>query len=339
MKVTVDSKKGLKTNLKVFVDKKTIDEKIVLRLNELSKTVNMKGFRPGKVPADVIKRQFGKAVYGEVLEKILKETSTKALEEQKIKVAGQPKLDLKSYGEGKDLNYTLEIDELPTIKIQSLENIKFTDYEIKVTDEEVKKRIDDIAKNQKNFIDKKENETSQNGDMVVFNYNATIENKNFEGGEGKNTQIVLGKDLFIKGFDKQLLGVKKNEEKYVKAKLPENYPKKELANKEANFKCKILNVKKPESIKIDDQFAKNLGAKDLNNLRELINKQIQNQYKMNLDSLSKENILDQIEKLHKIDPPDNLVQQEMTLISQGLKEKILKKIKRRVKKLQKKELN
>jgi len=338
MKVTVDSKKGLKTNLKVFVDKKTIDERIVLRLNELSKTVNMKGFRPGKVPADVIKRQFGKAVYGEVLEKILKETSTKALEEKKIKVAGQPKLDLKSYGEGKDLNYTLEIDELPTIKIQSLENIKFTDYEIKVTDEEVKKRIDDIAKNQKNFIDKKENETSQNGDMVVFNYNATIENKNFEGGEGKNTQIVLGKDLFIKGFDKQLLGVKKNEEKYVKAKLPENYPKKELANKEANFKCKILNVKKPESIKIDDQFAKNLGAKDLNNLRELINKQIQNQYKMNLDSLSKENILDQIEKLHKIDPPENLVQQEMTLISQGLKKEDFEKNKKESEKIAKKRI-
>ena len=118
MKVTVDSKKGLKTNLKVFVDKKTIDEKIVLRLNELSKTVNMKGFRPGKVPADVIKRQFGKAVYGEVLEKILKETSTKALEEKKIKVAGQPKLDLKSHGEDKDLSYNLEINELPSIKIQ-----------------------------------------------------------------------------------------------------------------------------------------------------------------------------------------------------------------------------
>mgnify|MGYP003308837064 CR=1 FL=1 len=113
MKVTVDSKKGLKTNLKVFVDKKTIDERIVTRLSELSKTANLKGFRPGKVPVDVLKKQFGKAVYGEVLEKILKETSTKAIEEKKLRVAGQPKLDLKSYGEGKDLNYTLEIDELP----------------------------------------------------------------------------------------------------------------------------------------------------------------------------------------------------------------------------------
>ena len=338
MKVTVDSKKGLKTNLKVFVDKKTIDERIALRLSELSKTINMKGFRPGKVPVDVVKRQFGKAVYGEVLEKILKETSTKALEEKKIKVAGQPKLDLKSYGEGKDLNYTLEIDELPTIKIQSLDNIKFTDYEIKVTEDEVKKRIDDIAKNQRNFIDRKEDDPSQNGDMVVFNYKATIENKSFEGGEGKNTQIILGKDLFIKGFDKQLLRVMKNQEKDVKAKLPENYPKKELANKEANFKCKILNVKKPEPIKVDDQFAKNLGAKDLSNLKELINKQIQNQYKMNLDSLSKENILDQIEKLHKIDPPENLIQQEMSLISQGLKKEDFEKNKKESEKIAKKRI-
>jgi len=338
MKVTVDSKKGLKTNLKVFVDKKTIDEKVVLRLNELSKTVNMKGFRPGKVPADVIKMQFGKAVYGEVLEKILKETSTKALEEKKIKVAGQPKLDLKSYGEGKDLNYTLEIDELPTFKIQSLDSIKFTDYEIKVTEDEVKKRIDEIAKNQSNFADRKENEKAQNGDMIVFNYSATIENKSFEGGEGKNTQIVLGKDLFIKGFDKQLLGVKKNQEKNVKVKLPENYPKKELANKEANFNCKILNIKKSEPIKIDDQFAKNLGTKDINNLKELINQQIQNQYKMNLDSLSKENILDQIEKLHKIEPPDNLVQQEIALISKDLKKEDFEKNKKKSEKIAKKRI-
>jgi len=319
MKVTIDSKKGLKTNLKVFVDKKTIDERIGERLIELSKTANIKGFRPGKVPVDVLKRQFGKAVYGEVLEKVLKETSTKALEEKKIKIAGQPKLDLKSYGEGKDLNYTLEVDELPSIKIQPLESIKFIDYEIKVTDNETKKRIDEIAKNQNNFKDKNENEVAHEGDMVIFDYKATIENKHFEGGEGKNTQIILGKDLFIKGFDKQLIGCKKNQEKEAIATLPENYPKKEFVNKKANFKCKILNVKKPEPIKINDQFAKNLGAKDLNNLNELIIKQIQNQYKTNLDALSKESILDQIEKVHKIDLPENLVQQELALISQGLK--------------------
>ena len=338
MKVTVDSKKGLKTNLKVFVDKKTIEEKLSTRLNELSKTVNIKGFRPGKVPADVLKRQFGKAVYGEVLEKILKETSTKALEEKKIKIAGQPKLDLKSYGEGKDLNYTLEVDELPSIKIQSLESIKFNDYEIKISEIEIKKRIEEIAKNQNNFKEKNENESAKEGDLVVFDYKATIENKPFEGGEGKNTQIVLGKDLFIKGFDKQLIGCKKNQEKEIITVLPENYPKKEFVNKKANFKCKILNIKKSEAVNIDDEFAKNLGAKDLNNLKELINKQIQNQFKMNLDSISKEKILDQIEKLHKIDLPDNLVQQELTLITQGLKKEEAEKRKKETEKIAKKRI-
>ena len=338
MKVTVDSKKGLKTNLKVFVEKKTIEEKMGVRLTELSKTVNLKGFRPGKVPADVLKRQFGKAVYGEVLDQILKETSTKAIEEKKIKVAGQPKLDLKSYGEGKDLNYTLEIDELPSIKLKSIENIKFIDYEIKVTEKEIEKRIDDIAKNQNNFKDKNENETAKNGDLVAFDYDATIDNKSFEGGQGKNTQIVLGKDLFIKGFDKQLLGVKKNQVKEVTATLPENYPKKEFANKKANFKCKILNVKKPETVKVDDQFAKNLGAKDLKDLKQLTNKQIENQYKMSLEELSKEKILNQLEKMHDVQLPDNLVQQELTIISQNLKKEDKEKNKKESEKIAKKRI-
>ena len=338
MKVTVDSKKGLKTNLKVFVEKKTIEEKMGVRLTELSKTVNLKGFRPGKVPADVLKRQFGKAVYGEVLDQILKETSTKAIEEKKIKVAGQPKLDLKSYGEGKDLNYTLEIDELPSIKLKSIENIKFIDYEIKVTEKEIEKRIDDIAKNQNNFKDKNENETAKNGDLVAFDYDATIENKSFEGGQGKNTQIVLGKDLFIKGFDKQLLGVKKNQVKEVTATLPENYPKKEFVNKKANFKCKILNVKKPETVKVDDQFAKNLGAKDLKDLKQLTNKQIENQYKMSLEELSKEKILNQLETMHDVQLPDNLVQQELTIISQNLKKEDKEKNKKESEKIAKKRI-
>merc|ERR1712096_222880 len=122
------------------------------------------------VPPDVLKRQFGKAIYGEVLDKILKETTTKAIEEKKIKVAGQPKLDLKSYGEGKDLNYTLEIDEFPSIKLKSLENINFINYEIKVTEKETEKRIKDIAKNQNNFKDKNGNKTAESGDLVIFDY-------------------------------------------------------------------------------------------------------------------------------------------------------------------------
>ena len=219
MKVTVDSKKGLKTNLKIFVDKKTIEEKITTRLKELSKTVNLKGFRPGKVPVELIKRQFGKAVYGEVLEKILRETSSKAIEEKKIKIAGQPKLNITSHGEGKDLNYNLELDELPSIKLKPINNIVSTDYEILVNEKDIQKRLEEITKNHNNFKDKNENATAVEGDLVIFDYEATIDNKSFEGGNGKNTQLVLGKDLFIKGFDKDLIGVKKKTNKRCLRKL------------------------------------------------------------------------------------------------------------------------
>jgi trigger factor len=338
MKVTVESKKGLKTNLKIFVEKKIIEGKISERLLELSKTVNLKGFRPGKVPPDVLKRQFGQAVYGEVLEKILKETSSQAIEDRKIKIAGQPKVDLKSYGEGKDLNYNLEVDELPSIKLKNLDNIKFTSYEIKVSDEEINKRINEIAKGQNNFRDKKENNVAEKGNLIVFDYEASINGKSFEGNKGKNTQIVLGKDLFIKGFDKQLLGVKKNQEKNITVNLPENYPNKEYVNKEAIFSCKILNIKIPEPIKIDDEFAKNLGAKDLKDLEELVNKQIQTQYTMSLDALSKESIMDQIEKEHDLDLPENMVNQELQIISQNLKKEDREKNKKESEKVAKKRI-
>ena len=338
MKVTTSSKKGLKTNLKVFVDKKTIKDQMSARLDELSKTVNLKGFRPGKVPAAVLKQQFGKAIYAEVLEKVLKETSTKALDEKKLKVAGHPKLELKSHGEDKDLNYTIEVNELPSVKLQVLEKIKFDDYEVKVEEDEIKKRINDIAKNQNNFEQKNEKETAANGDLVAFDYEATINNKSFEGGEGKNTQIVLGKNLFLEGFDEQLIGVKKNDEKNVSTTLPSNYPKKEFANKKAIFKCKILNLKKPKPIKIDNEFAKNLGAKDLDDLNQLISKQIKSQYKMALDSTTKEKILDQIEKLHEVDLPENLVNEEVALMSQNLKKEDVEKNKKETENIAKKRI-
>ena len=124
MKVKINSKKGLKTSLSVLVDKKTIQKKLDEKLLELQSKVQLKGFRPGKVPPNVIKNQFGKAIYGEVIDGILKETSTKAIEDNKIKVAGQPKIDLKTFGEGKDLDYTIELDVLPEIKLKSLEKIQ-----------------------------------------------------------------------------------------------------------------------------------------------------------------------------------------------------------------------
>ena len=325
MKVTVENKTGLEKDIKVFVDKKTISNHLETKYEEIKKDVVLKGFRPGKVPTEVIKRQFGKAVYGEVIDKVLKETSTKALEENKIKPAGQPKIDLKSFGEGKDLEYIISVIELPKVEISTLNNIKIDEYIVKIDPKETDKRIAQIAKSQNNFKDTEEGYFSKNEDLVVFDYKATVEGKNFKGNEGKNTQLVLGKDLFLKGFDKQLEGVKKGENKKVEVNLPENFPEKDVAEKLAIFECNIISVKKPEEVKINDELAKNLGAKDLNNLKELISKQINDEYKNSLDMISKKQILDQVEKQNLKDLPKNLIEQEVQILSQGMKDEEVKK--------------
>jgi trigger factor len=328
MKVTVENKKGLNKDLKILIDKETMSSYMDEKYEEIKGTVNLKGFRPGKVPKEVLKRQFGKAVFGEVLDKVLKDTSTKALEEKKIKPAGQPKLDLKTYGEDKELEYVLSVTELPKVDIKSLENIKFDQYSVKIDESETEKRIKEIAKNQPNFKDTKPETKAKEGDLITLDYKATVDGKEFKGNEGKNTQLTLGKDLFLKGFDKQLIGVKKDDEKIVEAILPENFPEKDLVNKKAKFNCKILSVKQPEEVKIDDSFAKNLGAKDLKDLKNLISRQINDEFKNSLDQLSKNQILKEIEKIKVEEVPENLIEEEVKILSQGMPEEEAKKNKK-----------
>ncbi len=325
MKVTIENIKGLNKDLKVLIDKETMNSYMDEKYEEIKGTVNLKGFRPGKVPKEVLKRQFGKAVFGEVLDKVLKETSTKALEENKIKPAGQPKLDLKTYGEDKELEYVLSVTELPKVDIKSIKSIKFDQYSVKIDNSETDKRIKEIAKNQPSFKEASPETKAKEGDLVTLDYQATVDGKEFKGSEGKNTQLTLGKDLFLKGFDKQLIGVKKDDEKIVDAVLPKNFPEKELVNKAAKFKCKILNVKNPEEVKIDDNFAKNLGAKDLNDLKTLISKQINDEYKNSLDQLSKNQILKEIDKIKVDEIPENLIEEEVKILSQGMDEAEAKK--------------
>ena len=327
MKIEVQNKKGLTTTLNIVIDKKTIQEEMDKRLIELQSEVSLKGFRPGKVPQTVIKSQFGKAIYGEVIDKILRESSNQAIDKQNIKAAGQPKIDLKTFGEGKDLNYTLEINSLPQIDLANFEKYSATEYSIKVSDKTLDEKINEIAKNNKTFSDK--NEKSEKGDLVIFDYSATVDKQKFEGSEGKNTRLVIGQDLFLKGFDEKLLGVKKDQNITINVSMPENYPDKNLANKKADFMCKIINVQKPNDTKVDDEFAKNMGAKDLIDLKNLISKQVSTQYSQALDSITKKEILDQIEKFHKFELPQNLIEQEVHMMTHHLKKEDIEKNKKK----------
>ena len=339
MKVTVENKKGLNKDLKISVDKKTMGNYLEEKYEEIKKNVVLKGFRPGKVPKEILKRQFGQAIMGEVLDKVVKDTSVKALKDNKIKPVGQPKIDLKSFGEDKDLEYIISVTEVPKIDINLFEKIKFDEYSVKINPRETDKRIEQIAKNQNNFVDTNPTYIAKNEDLVEFDYNAKVDGKDFKGNEGKNTQIVLGKDLFIKGFDGQLIGSKKDEIKKVEVRLPDNFPEKELVNKNAIFECKIKSIKKPENVKINDEFAKNLGAKDLKDLKNLISKQINDEYKNSLELISKKQILDKIEKINLEDElPENLIEQEVKILTQGMKDEDVKKNKKDLEKEAKKRI-
>ena len=314
MKVTVSETKGLKTNLNVLVKKQEIDKKIEERVVELQKTVNIKGFRPGKAPINLLKKQFAQALYGEVLEKILQDNTYQALNDNKIKPASQPKIEIKSSGEDKDLEYTISVEKTPDIKKIELEKINLTDYKLKIEKKDLEERINLLAEGQKKYINKNEGEKSIKGDLVVFDFEATVNGKAFNGNKGEKVQIILGKELFIKGFDEQILGCKANEKVNVKINLPENYPNKELANKTAIFNCKILDVKKSESVVIDDQFAKNLGAKDLSDLKILLEKQLSKEQSSITETIVRKEILDYLDENCKFDLPEDLVKNEQEIV-------------------------
>ena len=163
--------------------------------------------------------------------------------------------------------------------------------------------------------------------MVVFDYKATIDGKDFKGSDGKNTQLIIGKDLFIKGFDKNLTNTKKSDQKTFEINLPENYPHKEFSGKMAKFVCDIKEIKKPEPIIINDEFAKSLGAKDLKNLKELISSQIKQEYKNSLDNITRNQILEQLEKIKLDEIPQNLIDQEVSVLSQVMKNEDINKSK------------
>jgi trigger factor len=316
MKVTVESNKGLSSELKVVVEKKEIEKKIETRLLELKDTINLKGFRPGKAPMELLKKQFGSAVYGEVLEKILQQSAFDALKEKKITPANQPKIDVKKSGEDQDLEFTISVEQVPEIEKIDFNKIELNKYEVKSDKKEIDERLKNIAEGNKKYVEKKDKASKD--DLIVFDFTATVDGKDFEGNKGEKLQIVLGKDLFVPGFDDQLIGVKAGDEKIAKVNLPNNYPKKELAGKESEFKCKIIEVKKGEDQKIDDTFAKNMGAKDLKELEEMISKQISREFQNVSDQLLKKEILDELDKKYNFELPKSLLDDEIKNVEHSL---------------------
>jgi len=320
MKVNIENKEGLKKIASVSINKSEVQKQFDARLIELSKEASIKGFRQGKVPAKLLKEQFGKSVYGEVVEKILQETTNEVIKKNNIRLAAQPKIDIKSIEQDQDLKFNIEMDSLPDIKLQDLTKLKFTKYNVKIDEKNLLKKLDEISKNNIDYSEKKPETKSQNGDLIVFDYEALVDDQAFEGNKGSAIQLIIGKDLFIPGFDKNLIGVKKGDKKNFEINIPDNFPNEKIRNKKAVFKCEIKNIKQPSEPTIDDNLAKKLGAKDLNDLKDLVKKNISSQYESVLTQISNQEIFEEFKTKHNLELPKNMINQELEY-SKNLKEK------------------
>ncbi|MEM1020027.1 MAG: trigger factor, partial [Pseudomonadota bacterium] len=284
------------------------------QVDDLRKKMRMPGFRPGKVPPKLIRRLHGDALRGQVMEETINETTEKLIAEKSLRPAGQPTFDVKeNEGEG-DLEYTIELEVLPEIAEPDLKAIKLDKPIAPVADAQVDTQLEKIAENQKNYVAAAKTYKAKDGDAVVIDFVGKIDDEAFEGGSAEGHQLVLGSGSFIPGFEEQLIGVKAGEEKNVEVSFPEDYGAEELAGKAAVFETKVTEVKKPEAVTIDDEFAKTLGLDDLASLKTTISEQIEREHTQLTRTILKRRLLDILADQEKFEVPPSMVDAEFEQI-------------------------
>ena len=298
--------KGLQKEFNIKISPKDISEKLNNKLMEISKTVSVDGFRKGKVPVDILKQKFGQEALGQILDETIKVSSNELIQKRNLKLAIKPKVEVKQFGEDKGLEYTIAIQLLPEIQIQNIKDIKLTKFVSDVDDEDLNKTLENIAKHQQTF-EKKENKNAENGDGVLINMSASYNGQNIKEAELNNKLTVLGNNMMFPDIEKNILNTKAGEKLNFTTKFPKNFPNNEIADKDVEVKIEILEVRIPKQKTLDDNFAKSMGSNNItefkNTVKEQMQKELENISKLNL----KKEILDALDKKHKIELPLELV--------------------------------
>lgn len=315
MQVTETVKDGLKRNLTVVVGKQELGERFSTRLDELKDSVQIKGFRKGKVPAQHLKKMYGKSVMQEVLEQAVTDTSAKVIKDRNERPAQQPKIELVDGGQETfekivngeaDLAYSMSFEVLPPIPQPDLSSIKIERLVADVDDEALSKALEDIAERNMKY-DVEEGREAVNGDMVTMDFVGKIDGEAFDGGSAENAPLVLGKGQFIPGFEDGLIGVKAGDERIVSAKFPDDYQMPTLAGKDATFDVKVKAVSKANKPEINEEFAAGLGAENLEKLKEMVSAQIKREYDQASRMKMKREVLDALDNGEAFELPASLV--------------------------------
>jgi trigger factor len=314
MQITEKSSEGLKLELSVIVGAQEIEGKITDRLTEVGKQVRLPGFRPGKVPMNLLRKRFGESVRGEVLEATVQESTQKAIEEKELKPAVQPKVDLVTFEEGADLEFSIEVQLLPEIEMADLSSFKIEKLVAEAGDTQIDETIGKMAEGNKKSAPLTDKRAAQLSDVVVIDFEGSVDGEIFEGGTAEDFKLELGSGQFIPGFEEQLVGMDIDGEKDVEVSFPDDYHSSDLAGKPAVFKVKLKDIEALEVPEIDEEFAKGLGFDDVAALREAVKGQIEQDYVYLSRMKVKRELLDHLSDEHSFDVPPAMLDAEFETI-------------------------
>ncbi|MEP7029899.1 MAG: trigger factor [Pseudolabrys sp.] len=326
MQVTETLSEGLKREFKVVVPAAELDAKVSARLDEMKDRVRINGFRPGKVPVAHLKRVYGRSAMAEVIEAMVRDTNNQIVSERGFKLAADPKVTLpteesvveKVISGESDLDYTVAVEIVPNIELADFKTVKLDRLSSDVTEKEIDEAVARIADQNKPYTPKAEGEKAVSGDRVTVSFTGTIDGTPFEGGTGEDIAVLIGSNTFIPGFEEQLIGIATGETRTVKAGFPTQYANEALAGKDAEFVVTAKSIEAPGTVTADDAFAKSLGLDSIAKLRDAVKERVAQEHQGASRQKVKRALLDELDRLHKFEPPPSMVEDEFGRVWQSV---------------------
>ena len=315
MQIVETSNEGLKRAYTVTIPAKDIAARIEGEVAKIAPQVRMPGFRPGKVPANLVKKMHGPALHQEALNTAVREAMDTLLAKHQLRPAMQPQVALgEGYDEGKDAELAVSVEVLPTIAVPSFDGLTLEKLVVEVAEAEVDEQVSRLASGAKSFTDAKKGKKAETSDQLIIDFVGKLDGVEFDGGKAEDAALEIGSGRFIPGFEEQLVGVKVGDEKTITVTFPEDYPAENLKGKDATFDVTVKAVKVPGETKIDDEFAKNLGLESLDQLKGLLRGQIEQELAGLTRTQMKRALLDQLAAGHDFDVPPSMVEAEFSQI-------------------------
>ena len=320
MQVTELEAQGLKKNFKIVVDKAQINAQVEVELRTAGERVKIPGFRPGYIPLKILQQRYGKSVQGDVLKKVINQTTSDVVSQKKLRPAMTPQINIEAYEDGGDLSYTMSVEAFPEMPAIDFEKLTLDRNIFDITEKDIDDAQERIAEQNPTFVATAEGTKAALGNVVTIDFKGMIDGVAFAGGTSTDFDLELGSGQFIEGFEAQLVGAKAGDSRDVKVKFPDNYQGKDVAGKDAVFEVTVKAVKAKEPGVIDDEFAKARGFENLEKIREAIRLQMVNEYGRVVRNQLKKELFDVLESKCNFELPEGMVEMEFNSIWERLKQ-------------------